>query len=84
MKLTTTDELATQLRVSKKTIQRWCRERRIPHIRIGGRILFRDDDIQAAIAHYHFDAQATDTHAIPNPHRRPSNHLMVVPMEPRP
>ena len=39
------DELAQILDVSPATIQRWCRERRIPHVRVGRTIRFTPDQL---------------------------------------
>lgn len=41
------DDLASRWRISRRTIQRWRAEGRAPaHLQIGGRILYRFEDIQ--------------------------------------
>lgn len=45
MSLLTTNELSKVLKVSHTTIYRWARGKRIPFIRMNGRLRFSNDDI---------------------------------------
>jgi excisionase family DNA binding protein len=45
VKLWTVMEAATLMRISRKTLTRYCNRQEIPHIRIGSRILFKEDDL---------------------------------------
>lgn len=47
-RLIAASEAAAQLGVAKSTIYLLCRQRKIPHIRIGDRLLFDLDEIIAA------------------------------------
>lgn len=43
--LLTIEETSALLRISKKTIYRWVFERRIPHIKLQGKLLFSQDEL---------------------------------------
>ncbi len=45
--LLTVDEVASMLRVQKSTIYKWTHIKFIPHVKVGGRIRFREQDIEA-------------------------------------
>jgi excisionase family DNA binding protein len=45
----TIDELADRLRLSKKTIYRWVYERKIPYLKLHGKLLFEEQRIFAFI-----------------------------------
>jgi excisionase family DNA binding protein len=47
-KLVTANEAAAQLGIAKSTLYTLCRQRKIPHIRIGDRLLFDLDEIISA------------------------------------
>ncbi|DAA99643.1 TPA: hypothetical protein CPT96_08050 [Candidatus Gastranaerophilales bacterium HUM_10] len=49
MKLITIDELSTILQTSKSTIYRWVHKRAIPFVKLGGKLLFSQDEIQEYI-----------------------------------
>ena len=77
--LLTVDEAAAELRVTRRTIHRWARERRIPCVRLGRRILFTRAQLDEAIAAYtRHRAEPVDVSA-PNPDFEP--YLRVVPMK---
>jgi excisionase family DNA binding protein len=42
-------EAAKSCRVKKPTIRKWAKEGRLPYVRIGREMLFRESDIQAMI-----------------------------------
>jgi len=44
-RLLTIRELAEYLRVNPFTVYRWVAQKRIPHLRVGGTLRFRLDDI---------------------------------------
>ena len=46
--LLTAREAAKKLRVTTATLYQKCRERKIPHLRIGDRVLFRIKEVMAA------------------------------------
>lgn len=42
----TTEDVAAALNVSPRTVQRWCRDRRVEHCRtVTGRVRFTDDQL---------------------------------------
>jgi excisionase family DNA binding protein len=45
----TADELAGKLRVTPAQIRQWCRERKLPHTRIGHRYLFSPTTLDRVI-----------------------------------
>jgi excisionase family DNA binding protein len=42
----TTEEVAERLRVQKTTLQRWCREGKMPHTQVGRRYLIAPADLE--------------------------------------
>ena len=46
----TAEEVADLFRVSVHTVRRWCRESKVPHMKIGGSFRFRQDTIDALMA----------------------------------
>jgi len=42
----TTDEVAERLRIQKTTLQRWCREGKVPYTRVGRRYLIAPADLE--------------------------------------
>lgn len=78
--LLTTRQVAEEFGVDQRTIQRWCREQTITHLRIGKRTLrFRRKDIDEALAAYAREKvePRTDAH-LRNPAYTPD--LTIVPM----
>jgi excisionase family DNA binding protein len=57
-KYLTPSEVCSLLRISRKTLQRWCDERRVPFFRIGRTIRFREAAIVLLL---------TKTESIANP-----------------
>lgn len=49
MKLLTINELSNFLQTSKSTIYRWVHKREIPFVKLGGKLLFSQDEIQEYI-----------------------------------
>ena len=47
--LVTTEDVAKLARVSKRTVQIWVHERRIPHLKLGRLLRFRLADVQRAL-----------------------------------
>lgn len=46
-------EVAERLKLSLKTVRKWTCEKKIPYIKIGSSVRFREDDIEAWLkAHY--------------------------------
>ncbi|MDR1120685.1 MAG: helix-turn-helix domain-containing protein [Dysgonamonadaceae bacterium] len=45
----TDKEIYRQLKVSRRTVQEWRYSGQIPYIQIGGKILFRESDVQAML-----------------------------------
>ncbi len=46
-------EVAERLKISIKTVRKWTCEKKIPYIKIGSSVRFREDDIEAwLISHY--------------------------------
>jgi excisionase family DNA binding protein len=43
----TLEEKAYDLRTHPRTVRRWCKEGKIPFLRLGRRYLFLDDDLAA-------------------------------------
>lgn len=79
MKLLTTEEAATVLHVTPRTIQRWAREGRIQYTRIGRRILISRTDMEVIANAY--TTPAHDYRAtIPNPHYT-RQAAIVIPMK---
>ena len=49
MKLLTIDDVAELFKTSKSTIYRWVHKREIPFVKLGGKLLFSQDEIQEYI-----------------------------------
>lgn len=83
MTLYTTDDVARMFQVDRRTIQRWAREQRIGHIRIGRRtIRFTQQQIDEALAVYQREKAEPRTDAdLRNPGYAPT--LTVVPIRRR-
>jgi excisionase family DNA binding protein len=75
-------DVAALLKVSPRTVQRWCRERRVPHVRVGRGIRFTAEQL-AEIESVYSRARALSPASVdaPNPGYR---HVTVVPMKRRP
>lgn len=64
----TEEELAAKLRKSKRTIQRWCNERRIPFLQIGRDRLFTDAQVDEIVAAYTVEpVETVAEHELRNP-----------------
>lgn len=50
--LWTPDDVARAGRVSRRTVGKWCAEKRIPYIKIGRTIRFRPEAVLKALARY--------------------------------
>lgn len=74
----TVEELAERVHRSPRTIQRWARERRIPHVKLGRSTLFTDEQLaEIADAYTVTVSEPVIEHVLPNPHYRGP---VVVPM----
>jgi len=75
-------DVAALLKVSPRTVQRWCRERRVPHVRVGRGIRFTAEQL-VEIETVYSRARALSVTSVdaPNPGYR---HVTVVPMKRRP
>jgi excisionase family DNA binding protein len=72
-------EVAEQFRVTPRTIQRWARDRRVPHVRIGRRILFQEAQVEQILAAYQQSViEPAPSSTVPNPFYRSA--VVVVPM----
>lgn len=49
MKLLTIDDVAELFKTSKSTIYRWVHKRKIPFVKLGGKLRFNENDIQEFI-----------------------------------
>lgn len=74
-------DVARRLKVTPRTVQRWCRERRVPHIRVGRGIRFTAQQLAEIEAAYRVEPRALVDVSAPNPAYRP--HGVVVPMKRR-
>lgn len=78
----TPDELVKILRdtVTVRTIQRWCRERRIPYVKIGRDLLFTAEQVAEIAEAYTVEPeQIVEEHVLPNPAYN-ARQAVVVPM----
>lgn len=76
----TVDDLARMVHRSPRTIQRWARERRIPHVKLGRATLFTQEQVHEIAAAYTREPEiVVPEHDLPNPAYR-DNQLVVVPM----
>lgn len=78
MKWYTPPEVADITGHGLSTVYRWCRERLVPHVRIGGRIMFTSDQIAEIAAAYTVQPEKKLAVDIPNPDYEPA--VVVVPM----
>ena len=76
------DDVAALLKVSPRTVQRWCRERRVPHVRVGRGIRFTAEQLTEIESAYS-RARVLSVARVdaPNPGYR---HVTVVAMKRRP
>jgi excisionase family DNA binding protein len=67
MKWLSCNDLANELGMSSRTIQHWCRERKIPHHRLGRTIRFSPQDVEAIKAWASRRAVECHNVDVPNP-----------------
>jgi excisionase family DNA binding protein len=73
-------QLAERVHRSPRTIQRWARERRIPHVKLGRSTLFTEEQVAEIAAAYTREPEiVVPEHDLPNPAYR-EQQLVVVPM----
>lgn len=75
----TPDDLANMLKVAPRTVQRWCQQRRVPHVKIGSRIRFTPTQVEEIAQAYTVVPEERVDVSAPNPRFRPS--VTVVPMK---
>lgn len=76
--LLTCEDIAKIIGRTPRTIQRWARDRTVPHIRIGRTIRFTQDQVDEILAAYSVEP-TTPVHADTlNPGYHP--HAVIVPM----
>lgn len=76
----TVNDLADRLHRSPRTIQRWARERRIPHVKLGRATLFTEQQVEEIAQAYTREPEiVVPEHTLLNPAYRTSQ-LVVVPM----
>ena len=81
-RLLTIEQIAPRFHVTPRTIQRWANERRVPHVRVGRRILFTEDQVEQIAEAYAVEPVEPDpAAAIENPDYQPT--AVVVQMDPR-
>lgn len=81
-RLLTPEDVASRFHVTPRTIQRWARERRVPHTRIGRRVLFTPEQVAAITDAYSIEPARVEASAsIPNPAYRPT--AVVVGIDPK-
>lgn len=74
-------EVARRLKVTPRTVQRWCRERRVPHVRVGRGIRFTTQQLTEIEAAYRVEPHVLVDVSAANP-TYPA-HSIVVPMKRR-
>lgn len=74
-------EVAALLKVQPRTIQRWCRERRVPHVRIGRGIRFTAAQLAEIESMYQVGTQARVDVSARNPAF--ADRIVVVPVDAR-
>ena len=80
MRFLTVEQLASQLHRSPRTVQRWARERRIPHVKLGRSTLFTEEQVrEIATAYTRTPVEHVVEAVLPNPGFRPRGPV-VVPM----
>lgn len=75
------DDVASMLKVTPRTIQRWCRERRVPHVRVGRGIRFTAEQLAEIEAMYRVGTQVRVDVSARNPAF--ADRAIVVPVNPR-
>jgi len=65
--LLTADDVAAVLQVHPRTVQRWCRARQVPHVRIGRKIRFTVEQLEEIVMAYTRAQDVGGTTDIPNP-----------------
>lgn len=75
-------DLAHTMSVSPRTIQKWCRERRIPHVRVGRVYRFTPEMVQQIADAYRVERVELVEVDTPNPAYAP--RAVVVPMVKQP
>lgn len=73
------NDVAEFMKVTPRTVQRWCRERRVPHVRVGRSIRFTAEQLQEIEAAYTLEVREQVDVSAPNPAFRP--YAVVVPMK---
>jgi excisionase family DNA binding protein len=74
-----TRDLATELGVTPRTVQRWARERTVPHLRVGRTIRFLPHHVEEIIRVYEQGVLEQRPEAdVPNDRFRP--YIYAVPM----
>ena len=75
----TTQELAAELGVVPRTVQRWCRERVVPHMRYGRTIRFMPHQVAEIRQHFERGALARRPEVdVPNPVYRPEGVVVSM------
>lgn len=78
--LLTADQVAARLHRSRRTVQRWARERRVPHVKIGRATLFTEAQVAEILAAYtRAPVEHVPDATLPNPRYLPRGPV-VVPM----
>lgn len=72
-------DMARRLKVTPRTVQRWCRERRVPHVRVGRGIRFTPQQVVEIESAYRVEPRVQVDVAASNPAFQP--HAIVVPMK---
>jgi excisionase family DNA binding protein len=75
------EDVATMLKVTPRTVQRWCRERRVPHVRVGRGIRFTAEQLAEIEAMYRVGTQVRVDVSARNPAF--AERAQVVPVDPR-
>lgn len=78
----TPDDIARLVGCSRRTIIRWCDQRRIPHMRVGRLIRFTDAQWREVEAAYRVEPEPVIDVNAPNPDYAPDKAI-VVPMRRR-
>lgn len=73
------DDVADLIGIQRRTVLKWCRERKLPHMRLGRSIRFTPEQIQEIQAAYSVRAVEAIDVDIPNPAFR-QREAVVVPM----
>ncbi|MCW2921589.1 MAG: Helix-turn-helix domain [Thermoleophilia bacterium] len=73
------DDVAGLLKVTPRTVQRWCRERRVPHVRIGRGIRFTAEQLAEIESMYQVGTQVRVDVSARNPAF--ADRIVVVPVD---